>query len=238
MIEQLKTLARMQLLDDQIGKLKHLQQELPKQLNDLIDAVDQAQVQLLKTETLRSEVEKKIKSYDLDIKQHNDQIKKYAGQLSEIKTNKEYKALNSEIAYLKTKISDIESVMLDMMDQEAAIKEQSDKDKAVLEEAEKRKREIEGELRKQIDALESQIEETRTTRNEMAMTLPVPVIKHYGSLIKHKNNQAIAYNNGGACSGCGMVLRQQIRIELQLRKKIVTCESCSRIILDRFESLD
>ncbi len=238
MIEQLKTLARMQLLDDQIGKLKHLQQELPKQLNDLIDAVDQAQVQLLKTETLRSEVVKKIKSHELDIKQHNDQIKKYAGQLSEIKTNKEYKALNSEIAYLKTKISDIESVMLDMMDQEAAIKEQSDKDKAVLEEAEKRKREIEGELRKQIDALESQIEETRNTRNEMAMTLPVPVIKHYGSLIKHKNNQAIAYNNGGACSGCGMVLRQQIRIELQLRNKIVTCESCSRIILDRFESLD
>jgi len=238
MIEQLKTLARMQLLDDQIGKLKHLQQELPKQLNDLIDAVDAAQVQLLNTETTRSGVIKKIKAHELEIKQHNDQIRKYSGQLSEIKNNKEYKALNSEIAYLKTKISDIENVMLELMDQEATFKEQSDQDKAALEKAEKSKRDKEGELRRQISALEAQIDETRSARNEIAVTLPVNIIKHYGSLIKHKNNQAIAYNNGGACSGCGMVLRQQILIELQLRNKIVTCESCSRILLDRFESLD
>ncbi|MBM4403115.1 MAG: hypothetical protein FJ042_01790 [Candidatus Cloacimonetes bacterium] len=238
MVEQLKTLARMQLLDDQIGKFKHLQLELPKQLNNLIDAVDQAQVQLLESETHRSQIVKKIKSLELEIKQHNDQIKKYSGQLSEIKTNKEYKALNSEIAYLKTKISDIESIILELMDQEALFKQQVDKDKAVLEEAEKHKREKEGDLRRQIDALEKQIEETRSARNEMALTLPVNVIKHYGSLIKHKNNQAIAYNNAGACSGCGMVLRQQIRIELQLRKKIITCESCSRILLDYFDTLE
>lgn len=235
MEEQLRTLAQMQILDDQIGRLRILQEELPKQLNSLIEGVEQATADLLAAETERAELNKKQRTLEGDIKTHQDQCRKYGTQLSEIKTNKEYKALNSEISYLKDKISDIESQLLELMDTENEFKEQIAGLKKALELAESKKREKEGDLKAQIASLESKIEETRAERNKLAVTLPTSLIKQYGNMIKHKNNQAVAYNRDGSCGGCGFVIRQQMRIELQLRKKIVFCENCGRILLNRFE---
>lgn len=235
MEEQLRTLAQMQILDDQIGRLRILQEELPKQLNSLIEGVEQATADLLAAETERAELNKKQRTLEGDIKTHQDQCRKYGTQLSEIKTNKEYKALNSEISYLKDKISDIESQLLELMDTENEFKEQIAGLKKALELAESKKREKEGDLKAQIASLESKIEETRAERNKLAVTLPTSLIKQYGNMIKHKSNQAVAYNRDGSCGGCGFVIRQQMRIELQLRKKIVFCENCGRILLNRFE---
>ena len=43
---------------------------------------------------------------------------------------------------------------------------------------------------------------------------------------------AVATSKDGSCSACGVVLRPQIRIELQLFKRIIPCENCGRILVD------
>ena len=161
MEEQLRTLVQMQKLDDRIGALRVLQKELPQQLNEIIGHVDQATANLLACETERAELAKKQRSLESDIKQHQEQIKKYSNQLSEIKTNKEYKALNSEIAFLKEKISEQESHQLELMDAENQAAARVNEAKQELDKAEKAKSEQEGELRRQIDSLEGQIEDLR-----------------------------------------------------------------------------
>ncbi|MCK9557333.1 MAG: C4-type zinc ribbon domain-containing protein [Candidatus Cloacimonetes bacterium] len=234
MESQLRTLEQMQLLDNKIGRYRVLQQELPKQLSEINERVVQATADLLASESEKAEINKKQRALDAEVDAHKNQIKKYSGQLSEIKTNKEYKALNSEIAYLKDKISEIESQALALMDEESEIKDKIEVNKKALQEAEANKRAKEGDLKAQIDSLEQEIEDTRANRNKLAVTLPTPLIKRYGNLIKHKDNLAVVYNRDGSCGGCGFVLRQQMRIELQLRKKIVYCENCGRIIIDHF----
>ncbi|HPN41478.1 MAG TPA: hypothetical protein PKX36_08130 [Candidatus Cloacimonadota bacterium] len=231
-IEQLKTLVEMQKLDDQIGRYRILQLELPKQLSEIVDRVEQATATLLAVETEKAELNKKQRAMEGDIKQHGDQARKYATQLSEIKTNKEYKALNSEIAYLKEKISELESQEIELMDLETEIKVRVDEAKKELVAAEKAKRDQEGELRAQIDSLETKIEETRAQRNKLAATLPNQIIKQYGNMIKNKNNVAVAWNKDGSCGACGFVIRPQIRIELQLFKRLIPCENCGRILID------
>lgn len=232
MQETLKTLAAMQSLDDAIGRYKILQEELPKQLNDLIDAVTQATADLVAGEAEKLEINKQQRALEGDIKAFQEKIRKHGGQLADIKTNKEYKALNSEIAYLKEKIAEAESALLDLMEQETAAKEKNLGLKKALETAEKNKQSKEGDLRAQIAELEGTIESTRSERNHLARSLPTPLIKRYGNMIKNKGNKAVAYNKDGACGGCGFVIRQQMRIELQLMKKIVYCENCGRILLD------
>lgn len=237
MEEQLRTLAKMQKLDDQIGALRLLQQELPQELNDIIERVDQATANLLGSETERAEIAKKQRALEGDIKQSQETVKKYSTQLSEIKTNKEYKALNSEIAYLKDKISELESQELELMDQEAEAKKKVDQDKKDLEAAEKTKRAREGDLRKKIESLDAEIEKLRAGRTVLAQTLPQNLVRQYANMIKNKNNLAVVYDRNGACGGCGFVIRPQIRIEIQLRKKINFCENCGRILMERFEEI-
>ena len=235
MEEELKTLAKMQALDDQIGRYRILQKELPKQLNEIIESVEEATANLLAVETERAEINKKQRSVEMEIKQMQKQSKKYSAQLTEIKNNKEYKALNSEIAYIKDKISDNESSLLELMELENEIKEKIATAKSVLEKAEALKKEKESDLREQIASLDTKIEEVRTQRNDLARTLPVSLVKYYGNMIKHKQNQAVAYTREGSCGACGFVIRQQMRIELQLRRKIIYCENCGRILMNRFE---
>lgn len=235
MESQLKILEQMQLLDNKKGRYLALQKELPKQLTEINERVEQAMADLLAGETEKAEINKKQRSIETEIKTHQDQIRKYSGQLAEIKTNKEYKALNSEIAYLNEKISEIESQMLELMDQENEIKVKIEEYKKALQEAEKNKKEKEGDLKAQIDALDTHIQATLAERNEMAVKLPQALLKRYGNLIRNKDNLAVAYNHEGSCGGCGFVIRQQMRIELQLRKKIVYCENCGRILLDHIE---
>ncbi len=237
MIEKLRTLAKMQKLDDKIGQFRMLQQELPKQLNAIIDCVDEATAGMLVAETEKMELLKKQRALETDIATHKEQIRKYSTQLSEIKTNKEYKALNSEIAFLKEKISEIESQILELMDVESEIMVRVNEAKDKLALAEKNKRDKEGDLRKQIDQLEVTIEDTRNERNVLARTLPEPLIRQYGNLIKHKGNSAVVYNIDGYCGGCGIVIRPQVKIEMQLQKKILTCENCGRILMNKIEDL-
>ncbi len=231
-LDQLKTLVEMQKLDNNIGGYRILQEELPKQLSDIIEREVQATADLLAVETERAELNKKQRDLEGDIKEFVEKEKKYSSQLADIKTNKEYKAINSEIVYVKEKISELESQQLELMDQEGEIKERIAIARKELDDAEAAKREREGELRNKIESLDEEIEKTRAQRNAIAASLPTQIIKQYGNMIRLKNNMAVATSKDGSCSACGVVLRPQIRIELQLFKRIIPCENCGRILVD------
>jgi predicted nucleic acid-binding Zn-ribbon protein len=235
MIDKLKTLAHMQRFDDEIGRCRELQRVLPRQLHDLIQAVEDSQAKVQETQNVKDGIVKRQKDQEAEIKHNNDLKLKYGNQLADIKTNKEYKALNSEIANLTQKNSDIESSLLELMDTEAEINRQLAVYHETLKKAEKAKSDKEDDLRHQIDELDGKIEHLRKQRTDLALTLKSDaLVKQYGHLIKNKNNTAVAYNLKGACSGCGFVIRPQISIELELRKKIHNCESCGRILMNRF----
>jgi predicted nucleic acid-binding Zn-ribbon protein len=237
MIEKLKTLARMQKFDDEIGRCRDLQQILPQQLNTLIRDVEDATARVSETTNVKNGILKKQNELENDIKHNNELIHKYGTQLADIKTNKEYKALNSEIANLRQKNSDVESLLLELMETETEIKKQLVVCQSELAAAEKRKSDKEDDLRQQIGKLDGKIEDLRNQRNELARTLPLALVKQYGNLIKNKNNQAVAFSLNGACGGCGFIIRPQVRIELDLMKKIHSCENCGRLLMKKFEEL-
>lgn len=239
MIEKLRTLVRMQAFDDEIGRCRELQKVLPKQLNTLIQDVEEASAKVQETQNVKDGIVKRQKELEGEIKHNNELKLKYGNQLAEIKTNKEYKALNSEIANLTQKNGDIESQLLELMDTETEINKQLAQYQTELKAAEQRKAAKEDDLRQQISQLDGKIEELRRQRTELAHTLKSDaLVKQYGNLIKNKNNRAVVFNVNGACGGCGFVIRPQVRIELELRKKIYNCESCGRILMNKIEDAD
>jgi len=81
MEEQLRTLAQMQKLDDKIGALRQLQNELPKELNDILANVEQAEATLNTIKNEMEEITKKLRSIELDIKQYQENIKNMLNNL-------------------------------------------------------------------------------------------------------------------------------------------------------------
>lgn len=230
MLKDLKILIKMQKCDDIIGEKDKLLQELPEELSSLKSDLADAEAEL---ETAKSSVEenhKKQKLKELEIKDNKEKIAKYKNQLLTIKTNKEYKALNSEINHLETKNAEIDDEIIAFMEKENVLRTELDECKKAQKAAADKLAANEEKLQKRIDEVDAEINELRNERNAFAKNLSRQLIKRYASLIKNKGRKAVVFNENNACSGCGFTLRPQLKIEIAEGKKIINCENCGRIL--------
>ncbi len=231
MKKKVECLIEMQKYDDRIAEKETLKSELPKQLKSLIE--EEAEAKAAVAETIE-DINKLVilqKDKEIEIKQNKEKAAKYEEQLASIKTNKEYKALNSEIALLASLNSELESEIISLMEQENQLKQIKVEREKVLQEKQKNLSDQEDVLKDQIAGLDGEIEKFKKERNSLAIDLPKNMIKQYKILIINRNRKAVAFEQEGACSACGFKIRPQLIIELEKQDKILFCENCNRFLV-------
>ncbi len=231
MKKKVECLIAMQQCDDKIADKENLKSELPKQLQSLIEEEQIAQTAVAETTEEINQVVIAQKDKEIMIKQNKEKAQKYEEQLATIKTNKEYKALNSEIALLSSLNSELESEILAFMERENELKAIKAEREKVLKEKHKNLTDQEDILKKEIDGLDSEIEKMKKERNSLAIDLPKNMIKQYKILIINRNRKAVSFEQEGACSACGFKVRPQLIIELEKQDKILFCENCNRFLV-------
>ncbi|MCD4830027.1 MAG: hypothetical protein K8R90_11415 [Candidatus Cloacimonetes bacterium] len=229
----MKKLIRMQRFDDRIGDLDAQKEKLPRELDSLKTNLIEAESKVEQTKSALEDNQKQQKLKELDIQGNKEKMAKYENQLLAIKTNKEYKALNSEINHLKEKNSAIDDDILMLMEAETQLRTQLEEDNAAQDAAQKELDENEDRLRNRIGEVEKEIGEQRELRNELAGHLPRSLVKRYVLLIKNKQRKAVVFMENDACNGCGFRVRPQLAIEINRGTKIISCENCGRIIVEK-----
>lgn len=232
MTKRLVALVRMQQLDDIITEKEVLKKRIPLHLEELEKNLIEAQTAL---DEEKKKLEKNVKERDkieLELKSNQEKIDKYEGQLPQIKNNKEYKALNDEITFLKSKNNEFDDKMLQLLEDEQDIKARIKERKTELEACQKELDDKADKLRKKILVIEQDIEQTKEERKKIAKELPVTLVKRYASLIIHKNRKAVVFvNTSNGCGGCGFSIRPQLLIDISKKDTLVSCESCGRMII-------
>jgi uncharacterized protein len=231
MNQKLKILIQMQELDDVIGEKDILTRELPQELSSMKQNLEDANNQLEETSQLLDENIKTQKLKELEIRSNKDKIDKYKNQLLTIQTNKEYKALNSEVSHLESLNTGIDDDLIEMMEEEAKIRTELDEKKAIQKKADDLLKANEEILKKKIDAVEKEIVVVRDKRNSLAKGLSTTMVRRYAALIKNKNRKAVVFDVNGTCSGCHYKIRPQLIIEIREAEKVLNCESCGRMIV-------
>ncbi len=234
MIKELDLLIRMQQKDDIIGERENEAKALPEELNSLKQEFERAEIKLSEAKNELDNNLKDQKLKELDIKENKGKIAKYQNQLLTIKTNKEYKALNSEISHLEIKNSTIDDDLIILMENEADLREKQKKSEAEYQKAENELKDNEEKIKKKIEIVKNDIDRLRNDRNSLAKQIKnTNLVKRYASLIKNKSRKAIVFNEKNACGGCGFKIRPQQAIEINEGKKIINCESCGRMIVPK-----
>ena len=236
MKEQLEILIEMQKYDTVIGKKNILTEELPQQLNSLKQSLLDADETVNTTKSELDENLKEQKLKELDIADNNTKIAKYKNQLLTIETNKEYKALNSEINHLEKKNSRIDDELISLMEAESELRDRLEENNKAQKKASDELKANEEKLEKKIQEVQKDIEELKSKRNKKAIELPRDLIRRYGNLIKNKNRKAVVFNDNKACSGCGYTIRPQVEIDIKAGESVIYCESCGRILVDHLEN--
>lgn len=230
------------ILADRIGVLKHLQSvdtkliELTRKKETLRDALEKKQAEahqakelLLEEQKESKNFQKQIDSKELDLKCLEEEIKKLRGNLFQIKNNKEYTALLSEIGSREADKSVLEDEILSMLSrQEELCAEEKKLDKRIQEQ-EKELTAYSRSVEAELEALEKGTQEAQKQWKENAELLDAEALTQYRRLIE-KDGLAVVELDGENCSGCNMSLTPQTINLLFHRQELTFCMNCGRIL--------
>ena len=157
-------------------------------------------------------------------------IRKYDSQMMQVKTNKEYSALQQEIASLRADNSVLEDQILGILDEIDRIQTAFREEKIRLAEAEKTLQEKKGELTGRSEKLKSDLHSLNQKRAEILNQAPPDTRNLYDKIIRKKEGLALVHADGESCGACRIEIRPQLLNELRLKEALVVCENCSRIL--------
>lgn len=228
--ESLEILKQAQEID---RELYQIQQEL----DSIPDAIEQLSAQFETEKSHLSALEARLKETQLRQKQKEGElsekeglIRKYDSQLAQVKTNKEYAALQQEIASLKADGSMVEDAVLAILEEIDKIQREVREERERLTHAEKQLHEKKAELNSRTETLKIQLTDLSKKRQEIIALVSPETRELYDKIIEKKKGLALVSVEGEACSACRMEIRPQLLNELHLKEALVVCENCSRIL--------
>ena len=233
--EKLQNLYELQRIDTKIAKIKTLRGELPLEVQDLEDEIAGLETRIENLKVELGELDKTASTRKMDIKKAEEAIKKYSEQLDNVRNNREYDALSKEIEFQKLEIELQEKRIREAQKAKAekeALMEESKKryaDKVSDLEAKK------GELNDIINETHKDEESLQSKSEELAATIDERLLTAYRRIRANaRNGLAVVTVDRDACGGCFNKIPPQRQLDIRSRKKIIVCEYCGRILIDKY----
>jgi len=228
--DQLRLLVTLQELELSIQRLEEAIAAKPRELEALTKRRDAVQARLLTRSTELDEVDKQRRRLEAEITQEQYNLQKAQRKLLEIKTNKEYAAMLTEIELIKQKISGYEDTVLQGM-------ELAESGKGELQDIERQRTQeelglAEGRRKNEADLgiLQQLLAEKRDGREAAIRQLDRPLVDLYLRLLSARKGLAVVAIKNGACQGCFLNIPPQLVQEVRRNDRVLTCSHCHRIL--------
>lgn len=229
--ENLQQLIALQQQDAALDKIKSAIDKIPvmiARLNEQL-AADKVRAGEAKNKTIS--LEKRKKDKELELAQKEEAAKKHGAELNQVKTNEAFRALQTEIERAKAAASQIETEILEIMEQLDGSKKDEKIAQASFQAEEKKfQAEIalmEGKLAEQKTLFDGE----KTKRDEAAAPIPADAMKIYNHIrSRGKLDAIVPIDSSNSCSACRIQLAPQVIVEATKAKNLVSCESCQRIL--------
>ena len=216
--DKLKNLYQLQTMLSEIDKIKTLRGELPLEVQDLEDEI----------EGLTTRIEK-IQNEIVDMKR---EIVDRRGNI-DVRNNREYDSLNKEIEYQKL---DIELNQKKIREAEEAIQQRTDDLARSTEAVTERRTDLDikkSELEEIVAETRAEEEKLRERSKNLEAQIEPRLLASFKRIRRNsRNGLGIVYVQRDACGGCFNKIPPQRQLDIRMRKKIVVCEYCGRIMID------
>ena len=230
MHSDLQHLIKLQDLDLTVERLRRRIADLPAaqaaldaRLAERTAAVAAIKDRIAESQSARREIEKELAAVQT-------RLSRYKDQLMEVKTNKEYQAMQHEIAAAEQNVRGHEDRLLDRMEEgetlAAALKTAEAELKAEQADVATTRQQLEEEGR----SLEAEIGRAAGERGQVAGQLSKPALALFEHVSKHRRGVALSEARDGHCTQCHVRLRPQVFNDVRRNDGLIQCESCSRIL--------
>jgi predicted nucleic acid-binding Zn-ribbon protein len=176
------------------------------------------------------ELEKKKKSKELDVAAKEEAARKHTAQLNDLKSNEAYKTMQAEIVAERASAGDIETEILQIM-------EDIDKSKAEEKVLGAELKKIEEFSKGDLERLEAELSHAKgryasakAERDAAVEPVPADLIKVFNHLRSRGKPDAVVPVVDGHCGSCQITLSPAMLMEVAKLKNLAVCESCQRIL--------
>jgi predicted nucleic acid-binding Zn-ribbon protein len=226
----LQHLIQLQQLDTEldtmrrrIGEIPALQQAMDARLADQQANVAGIKQRIADNQAARRDIEKDVASIQT-------RLTKYKDQLTAVKTNKEYQALQHEIATAQDGIRGHEDRILERMEEAETLAQEL---KAAEAELARQQAAIAAD-RKTLDAesadLHGRATAAEATRSGIAAQISPQTLRLFDHVSKQRKGLAVAEARDGICTVCHVRMRPQVFNEVRRNEALIQCDSCLRIL--------
>lgn len=231
--EKLANLYKLQLLVSEIDRIKSLRGKLPQEVEDMEAELAKFQERIQKYHQELNEAKARINSFHVRIDEANALIEQYTSQMDEVQNNKQYDFLTKEIEFQNLEIELANKRIRENME---IVDELNAKIHNSLEDIDERRSDLEikkGELDEIIAETRSEEESLREKAKKIENNVDLKLLATFKRIHKKaKNGLAIVAIERDACGGCFNRITPQRIIDVRMRKRIITCEYCGRILID------
>jgi len=232
--EKLKALYELQKAVSKIDEIKILRGELPLEVQDLEDEIIGLNTRLENYETEIADTIAIIASKKIEIEESRMKIAKYKEQQDNVRNNREYDNLSKEIEFQTLEIELCEKRIREFSgSQESKQVEQ----KTTAEQLSERKLDMDqkkGELNEIVSETKHEEEILREHAKQIELLIEPRLLTAFKRIRKNaRNGLAVVYVQRDACGGCFNKIPAQRQLDIRLRKKIIVCEYCGRILVDQ-----
>lgn len=228
--EQIKLLVELQGLDTNIRRMEAELASVPVKIKEMEDAFSSKTTNLKKLEDESKALTLKRKDKEGEMEGKEGAIKKYQSQLYQVKTNKEYSALQDEIGRAKADNSVIEEEIIRILDQIDAKAKEIAQEREVVKSEEVSLGQEKKKMEAQASVVKDELDGVKIKRAELAARVDVKSLAKYERLLKNKDGLAIVPVANDSCQGCFSLLPPQVINEIRMKEDLVVCESCARIL--------
>ena len=228
--EQLRLLCDLQELDLKILSLNEQLELLPTKITKLEENLKVHEQALEAKREELAQTEKELRSRNADLADQEQQKHKYQAQLRQVKTNKEYQALDKEIGFLEEKEAEVEDAILDFMLRIDKRKEELLRQQKLLDGEKKTNRAQQVECEREATGLLAEVGAYQEERNRFSSGIDEDLATGYEAWGKRNNTAFVSIVSDDACSSCRISIPPQALKEARKYERIVQCSSCKRIL--------
>ena len=230
MREHLELLWELQKIDLDLKNIEEERDRYPKEMKKLDEKQNLEKERIHKEREKLESLEKERRQKEKRLIGEQDKIKRSEGKMSEVKTNKEYRALLTEIETFKEAVGRVEEEILLNMDEVEELKKQlSKREKEIaitLEKVEAEKREIQERMGQGEVLWKEKLERKETLSKQVESKL----FKLYNMLREKRQGIGMVSARNETCQGCFVNVPPQMFIEVQKNNSLIRCPNCNRIL--------
>ncbi|MFH1776283.1 MAG: C4-type zinc ribbon domain-containing protein [Candidatus Omnitrophota bacterium] len=229
--EQLKLLMEMQEIDSEAAALVAEKNEKPDLITELKNSIEHRLTSFRTKEENYKKTQLERKAKELELQTKEESVKKQQLQLYQVKTNKEYSALQLEINKTKADNSLLEEEVIKLLEKIDSTKKEIDKEKNELKEDEDLTKQKIAAIEIAMRELDDKINQLNLQRAQISTKVDKEILARYERIINGKNDSlGIVEVKDSMCCGCFMITPPQVINEIKMNNNLILCERCARIL--------